>query len=338
MEKLIRIMKSPDWTMLGGLAGGIMTGMFGDARQANANRVNTERQVKASKELTDYNQRKQIEMWEATGYGPQMEQMRKAGVNPALLYGKGGAGGQTAAVNTGNAGMGSAPSSGGEYVGMVNATMQNALLHAQKENLEANTAKQKAEAAKTAGADTENVGQDTKNKIAQEALIKTQTELQKVDLTVNQNVIWERVNEIVSRSIEQQERGIQAGIQSEIQQATIDDNIRRIKAEAINTGLQGAAIKAGMKLTEEQTRKVGEDILQKWAEIQQGGAKNEWEHHDRLKAIEEYTENALKVAGIMAVGNIVRDVTSIATRRIPKGKSTTTTGPKGTTITDVEYH
>jgi hypothetical protein len=47
------------------------------------------------------------------------------------------------------------------------------------------------------------------------------------------------------------------------------------------------------------------------------------------KAIEEYTENALKVAGIHAVGNITKDIVGIATRKMPTGTTTTKQDSKG---------
>lgn len=320
----------------GALLGNAM-GISQDRRQYNQNVKNQNLQIRGQKEMTDYQMKKQLEMWEKTNYNAQKIQMQKAGLNPGLMYGMGGGGGVTANVGAGNVGHGAAPSAGGEPTAVMGMGLQMGMLQAQIENTKALTDKIKAETPNV-GLTGENIKADTANKGLQGELLKTENELKKVDLTVGQNTVWERVNEILSRSIEQQERGIQAGIQTEIQQRTIEDNVNKIKAEAINTGLQGVAIQKGIQLTEEQTRKIGQDIIQKWAEINQTGAKNEWEHHDRLKAIEEYTENALKVAGIVAAGNVVRDVLQVATRRIPKGSTTETyRDGKGTTITDTQY-
>ena len=46
-------------------------------------------QIKGSKELTDYNTAKQMEMWRNTNYSSQRAEMIKAGLNPALMYGMG---------------------------------------------------------------------------------------------------------------------------------------------------------------------------------------------------------------------------------------------------------
>ena len=54
-------------------------------------------------------QKHQLEMWEKTNYPAQVAQMRKAGLNPALMYGQAGAGGQLG---------GTAPSGGEGASGM----------------------------------------------------------------------------------------------------------------------------------------------------------------------------------------------------------------------------
>lgn len=130
-----------------------------DIWQQEMNKRAEQRGLKNSKELMDYQQMKQLEMWEKTGYGPQMEQMRKAGLNPALMYGMGGGGGQT----TGNA---SATASGiPTQSAMSNALgmgMQLKLMEAQKNLIEAQTEKTTAE--------VPNVQADTQNKILQQII------------------------------------------------------------------------------------------------------------------------------------------------------------------------
>lgn len=101
-----------------------------------------ELEIKGSKELTDYNMSKQLQMWKDTSYGAQVEQMNKAGINPALMYGMGGGGGQTTGNASGSVsgqGAGTAQkSSGSEGMGLLVGQM--GLMKAQKENIEADTA------------------------------------------------------------------------------------------------------------------------------------------------------------------------------------------------------
>lgn len=179
----IEIRKMYDMASLGmGVAGGVLGevfGQLGDNRQAKQNRKNMKLQIAGSKELTDYNAKKQLEMWEKTGYGAQKDQMMRAGINPALMYGMGGGGGQTASVATGSVGQGGSPSSGGEYGQIMGQVMQLGLMKAQKENIEADTANKRAEATYTGGAKTGQTVADTKVKDVQVPNVKADTEKKK---------------------------------------------------------------------------------------------------------------------------------------------------------------
>ena len=79
-----------------------------------------QRQMGYQKELMDIQQKNQMslneqgrdlsmDIWNKTNYGPQMEKMKGAGLNPALMYGSAGAGGSTSVSSGGGAGGGSAP-------------------------------------------------------------------------------------------------------------------------------------------------------------------------------------------------------------------------------------
>ena len=82
----------------------------------------------------------QMDMWNKTNYQAQLKHMKKAGLNPALMYGMGGGGGTTA----GSQGGGSA--SGGNAVQMHPMDMANlSLLKAQRDNIEADTKNKEAD-------------------------------------------------------------------------------------------------------------------------------------------------------------------------------------------------
>ena len=67
-------------------------------------------QVQNQMKLDDYGQQIQLDTWNKTSYPAQVEKLKEAGLNPALLYGNGGAGGVTGSQGGGNASGGSAPS------------------------------------------------------------------------------------------------------------------------------------------------------------------------------------------------------------------------------------
>lgn len=107
-------------------------------------------QAKYNKEQANYSQQLALDMWNATNYESQVEHMKAAGLNPALLYSKGGPGGSTAGAGT------AAPVSDGttQAVGMGLQAKQIAISQAQQM---AETAKTVAETAKISGVDTESV-------------------------------------------------------------------------------------------------------------------------------------------------------------------------------------
>lgn len=73
----------------------------------------------------------QMEAWNKTNYPAQVEMMRKAGLNPALMYGQAGSGGTTGGQGGGSATGGSAPN---QYQPM---DMSNMLMMAQARKLNA---------------------------------------------------------------------------------------------------------------------------------------------------------------------------------------------------------
>lgn len=157
--------------VIGQVAGGIygaVTRKQNDERQITQQGKLINMQKKAQEELAESQRMKQMQMWRDTNYAAQTEEMRKAGLNPALMYGIGGGGGTTAGAGQAtNVTGGSAPVGGGENNAGAGMGMQLAsqlgLMQAQKENIEADTANKKASAGGTQ-ASTE--GKTIENRIA----------------------------------------------------------------------------------------------------------------------------------------------------------------------------
>ena len=135
---------------IGGLGGGLL-GMIGQNKRA-------EKQHKRQKELmgiqfanqqalNKQGQALQMKTWQDTGYSAQMKMMKEAGLNPALMYGMSGGGGQT----TGSQGGGSASGNSSHAPMDIGAAVQAGLMMAQAEKLRAET--------KEIEAKTEEVGQ-----------------------------------------------------------------------------------------------------------------------------------------------------------------------------------
>lgn len=137
--------------LLEGAAAGIIGAGLGlalekhnDRRQIKQQGKLQEQQISGQKQMTDYNISKQLQMWKDTSYGAQKTEMQKAGLNPALMYGMGGGGGQSTGNASGTVNGGNAPQGGGEAMGMIQQQMNLQLLKAQKENIEADTENKKS--------------------------------------------------------------------------------------------------------------------------------------------------------------------------------------------------
>lgn len=101
----------------GGAAGGIMGLIFGgmqDKRQVAQQEKLNKLQENTSKNLMDYQNQKAMDMWNQTNYEAQVGQLKKAGLNPALLYGMKGGGGVTTGNASSSAGGSNAHGSSGE--------------------------------------------------------------------------------------------------------------------------------------------------------------------------------------------------------------------------------
>lgn len=225
---------------IGGGIGAIL-GLFGqkeaDRRQIEMQRKLQNMQQQGQMELTDYNQKKALEMWEATNYSAQMAQMRKAGLNPALLYGMSGGGGQSASVTPGSVGGGNAPTGGGELMGGIGMGIQSALTAAQIENIKANTKKTEAEipnVAKTGeniDASTKKLIQDVASSKAQQELTEIGTNIAQIDEDIKGATANAAKAIIFTTLREATERLEILTNEKEISDATKNDKIKLIRAE-----------------------------------------------------------------------------------------------------------
>ena len=135
----------PTLDILGGAANAAVGGALGIGTAAINSSIQNNQQANLMQMQDRYNEiqtqrniQAQLDLWDKTNYSAQVEQMKKAGINPALLYGKGGAGGATTAANTVN---NTAPSTSRpmEIQQMMGIALQNQMQQAQIKNIEADT-------------------------------------------------------------------------------------------------------------------------------------------------------------------------------------------------------
>lgn len=233
------------------------TAGLNNARQYKQQKKLSELQMKQQKQMTEWNMQKQLEMWEKTGYVGQRDQLERAGLNPGLLYGMSGGGGQTSNVETGNVTGGTAVSAPAQAMGL-NGGMQMALLDAQRKNIEADTKLKEADANKTAGVDTaeaekriESLTQGITNEQQKLALMKIEEKMKTIETEVAGATAKDRISQtmwISKRALEELE---QAQNITWISDETRADQIARIKAQAIEAVLRNALIKTQTDATKQ---------------------------------------------------------------------------------------
>lgn len=238
-----------------------------------------ELQIKGSKELTDYNTAKQLEMWKATSYPGQVAMMKEAGINPALLYGMGGAGGATANINTGNV-QGQSAGTAQASRGAEGMGMQMALIQAQKENIEADTRLKNVDANKKEGVDSqvglatiESIKQATKNAKVQEEILKFEQALKKIDVNVAQQTEGDRMAQIVVMAEAAASTAEMLERDNTIAAETRDAKVMEIKALALNAVLRNELTAAQIKKTDAEINEIAQSIAQKWQGLDLEGRK-----------------------------------------------------------------
>ena len=142
--------------MLGAIMGiiGAASAMQSSSNQSYNEEQAQYRQAAINKEQAKYNQGLAMDYWDYTNWENQVDHLKKAGLNPALMYAKGGQGGQTGGGQA--QGVGLSPSNQeavkAQQMGMA---LQMAQIESQIKVNESVAEKNKAEAEKTSGVDTE---------------------------------------------------------------------------------------------------------------------------------------------------------------------------------------
>lgn len=287
---------------VGGLLGEIFAG-YNDKRQINQQQKLTNMQLAANKDMSAYNFQQQYDMWQKTNYPAQVEQLEKAGLNPALLYAKGGPGGTTGAPS-GGIGGGTAPSGGHEMMDVMGMGMQSQQMmmqlkmqQAQIELTQAQAEATKIHAQKEAGVDTEVAksqidlnNANTGNATADAALKHAQTLIQQFDLNYKQATQADQMGIIHETMRKLEGESITTLIHANIDEAMQNTYRKQIQANLLSTVLQQDLTRAQTALTGQQSRvaqtevmvndqriqTMKNDIMRGWNELQNDNQKTEF--------------------------------------------------------------
>lgn len=253
-----------------GIGMGIVSGRLNDSRQIRQQELLN----KLERKQMDYAQGLQMKTWNETNYEAQVAHLKKAGLNPGLLYGMGGAGGAT----TGNTSSGAAKAAGAtnEQQGIMELGLQNQLLKAQKEVMESQADKNRAEADATRGVVTEegkariiSLTQGVENQKAQQKLTEIETRLKEIQTNVSQQTEQDQIRYIQWNAEKALEELDQARRETWIKQQTVDHVINTIVETSI-----GAALENEIKKLKMEEQRAG--ITETYTKLTQG-----WNQLDR---------------------------------------------------------
>lgn len=254
----------------GGIVGtgmGLLLGKHNDARQIEQQEKLQAMQIAGNKEMIDYSKEKDYEMWLKTNYGAQKEQMKAAGINPALMYGMGGGGGVTTGGGAGGVTGGSAPVGGREIQDMLGMGIQMKIQEAQIDVMKSQAEKNRADAKATSGVQTElgyaqinNLVAGLENTKAGTAMTKVQTAIQELQLAYNKETF-----DLSKRMLDTQLQKIAVELDilqndKEVSDETVEMRVKQTEENLYQTVIENAlkkwqikATEAGVKQTEAQT-------------------------------------------------------------------------------------
>ena len=213
--------------------------------------------------------------WRETNFEAQIEQMKKAGLNPAMMYAQGGQGGQSTTSGGGN--QSGQPFKDPQLMGIgMQTAVQMQQSKAQIDLMKAQAEKTKAEANKISGVDTEetkgkiaNLTQDIHNKKALEEYHKIQTklgELTEYEQWMSQDDRMRQFKWTADKLIAETRS---ANATAEVDEKTAQTKIDIVKQELVNMGVQKELMTAQKQLNQKQVVKLGEEISKMWAEYHQ---------------------------------------------------------------------
>jgi hypothetical protein len=309
--------------VIGTAAGSVFGSLMGNKMQQDQ----FGNQLTLMKKQHEYNeasanaaQKRAYEMWEKTNYPAQIEEMKKANLSPALMYGQAGAGGGTV---SGAQGQGTSQPTDrsiemklkGQEMGL-----QLANLASQIKLNESQANKNNAEADKTAGVDTElakttieNLISQTKNEKDRNVLIwadkrfkEAAADMQEASAKLANGKTAKIGYEIqnIIKSLDKMDlemQGIEAD--NELKRRTIESKVQEAEASVkalMNSILVGnSQIKLNNQQAEAITDKVMQDwtkVAQKWNELQQNGQSIEIDR-ERMENEAKKILNEIEISG-----------------------------------------
>ncbi|AXH74336.1 MAG: DNA pilot protein [Microviridae sp.] len=219
--------------------------------------------------LNEQGQQIQLDTWDKTNYSAQIAQLNKAGLNPALLYSKGGSGGTTGGQGGGTASSGTSASGTAQMAQGMNTinVMELKTMMAQKDLIDAQRKKVEAETPTNGNIGETNIGKTQ----AETANINADTAIKQIQagtMMIQQAKTEEQITAGINKTIAETNKAI---TENKISQGQAASQIESAKLAVISAQLENKLIDEKISLTETQKNAIKTEIEQKWKEIELKG-------------------------------------------------------------------
>lgn len=217
-------------------------------------------------ELNRQGQQIQMETWRNTNYPAQMQMLKEAGLNPGLMYAKGGPGGTTGGQGGGSAMGGSAPR-------MIPMDLANIIMlnkaKAETENVKADTGVKQAQkdviettATREAESRINKAIAETDNEKLKGELIKVQTITEQIRASKSEEQINAQIDNLRTATKS-------ANLHNQLTEATMNSIITETAEKAIGAHLENELTRSKTSLTDAERQATITGIAQKFTELQQ---------------------------------------------------------------------
>lgn len=240
---------------------GLISGIATSNNNREANRDSMRLANNMNRDNALFNHMLQKKLWNDTNYKAQVEQMKKAGLNPALMMGSAGASGSTQAIGMGNV----SPLD----MKQPNYGIEGAMMGAQMELIKAQAEKTRVEAEKIGGVDTEKTKVETEsltqgieNQKAQKELTEVQTQLGQIQTMFDKETLDVRIEKETQEYLKAIGEVKAIGYENEVNGKTIKEKVKIIQNEAIGGVLRNLGIKQDIEESKTRIWKMLEDVRQ----------------------------------------------------------------------------